>query len=309
MIRYIVKRVLMVIPVLISVTFIIFSLIYFSPADPARVILGEQATGDAIERLREERGWNDPFLTQYYRYAKNVFFERDLGRSYLSNRPVYDEIIARYPNTIKLAVSGIVVAIFIGIPLGVISATKQYSIIDNISMFFALVGVSMPVFWQGILLILLFSLTLGWLPSAGYSTWQHMILPAFTLGTGSAAIIARMTRSSMLEVYRQDYVRTARAKGLKEFYVVNRHALRNALIPVVTVVGLQFGFLLGGAVITEAIYSITGVGGMIVNAIRMRDMMIVQGGVLLIAVTFTIINLIVDIVYGFLDPKIRAQFK
>ena len=309
MIRYIVKRVLMVIPVLISVTFIIFSLIFFSPADPARVILGEQATGDAIERLREERGWNDPFLTQYFRYAKNVFFERDLGRSYLSNRPVYDEIIARYPNTIKLAVSGIVVAIFIGIPLGVISATKQYSIIDNISMFFALIGVSMPVFWQGILLILLFSLTLGWLPSAGYSTWQHMILPAFTLGTGSAAIIARMTRSSMLEVYRQDYVRTARAKGLKEFYVVNRHALRNALIPVVTVVGLQFGFLLGGAVITEAIYSITGVGGMIVNAIRMRDMMIVQGGVLLIAMTFTIINLIVDIVYGFLDPKIRAQFK
>jgi peptide/nickel transport system permease protein len=309
MIRYIVKRVLMVIPVLISVTFIIFSLIFFSPADPARVILGEQATGDAIERLREERGWNDPFLTQYFRYAKNVFFERDLGRSYLSNRPVYDEIIARYPNTIKLALSGIVVAIFIGIPLGVISATKQYSIIDNISMFFALIGVSMPVFWQGILLILLFSLTLGWLPSAGYSTWQHMILPAFTLGTGSAAIIARMTRSSMLEVYRQDYVRTARAKGLKEFYVVNRHALRNALIPVVTVVGLQFGFLLGGAVITEAIYSITGVGGMIVNAIRMRDMMIVQGGVLLIAVTFTIINLVVDIVYGFLDPKIRAQFK
>ncbi len=309
MIRYIVKRVLMVIPVLISVTFIIFSLIYFSPADPARVILGEQATGEAIEQLREERGWNDPFLTQYFRYARNVFLEQDLGRSYVTNRPVYNEIIARYPNTIKLAVSAVLVAILVGIPLGVISAIKQYSIIDNISMFFALIGVSMPIFWQGILLILLFSLTLGWLPSAGYSTWQHMILPAFTLGTGSAAIIARMTRSSMLEVYRQDYVRTARAKGLKEFYVVNRHALRNALIPVVTVVGLQFGFLLGGAVLTEAIYSITGVGGMIVNAIRMRDMMIVQGGVLLIAVTFTIINLVVDIVYGFLDPKVRGQYK
>lgn len=299
----------MVIPVLIAVTFIIFSLLHFSAADPARVILGEQASGDQIEQLREEMGLNDPFVIQYFRYAKSVFLEGDLGRSYLTNRPVNHEISFRYPNTIKLAVTGILVAVFIGIPLGIISATKQNSIADNGAMFFALIGVSMPVFWKGILFILLFSVTLGWLPSAGYATWQHMILPAITLGLGSAAIIARMTRSSMLEVYRQDYIRTARAKGVREFYVVNKHALRNALIPVITVIGLQFGFLLGGAVLTETIFTIPGIGSMIVQGIRTRDMMVVQGGVLLIAITFTVINLVVDVVYGFLDPKIREQYK
>ncbi len=309
MIKYIIKRILLVIPVLVAVTFIIFSLLHFSAADPARIILGEQATGDQIEQLQEEMGLNDPFLEQYWRYASSVFFEGDLGRSFLTNRPVNEEISFRYPNTIKLAVTGILVAVFIGIPLGIISATKQNTIVDNSAMFFALIGVSMPVFWKGILFILLFSLTLGWLPSAGYSTWQHMILPAITLGLGSAAIIARMTRSSMLEVYRQDYIRTARAKGVREFFVINKHALRNALIPVITVIGLQFGFLLGGAVLTETIFTIPGIGSMIVQGIRTRDMMIVQGGVLLIAITFTAINLVVDVVYGFLDPKIREQFK
>jgi len=298
-----------VIPVLVAVTFIIFSLLHFSSADPARIILGEQASGEQIEQLQEEMGLNDPFIEQYLRYASSVFLEGDLGRSYLTNRPVNEEISFRYPNTIKLAVSGILVAVFIGIPLGVISATKQNTVVDNSSMFFALIGVSMPVFWKGILFILLFSLTLGWLPSAGYTTWQHMVLPAITLGWGSAAIIARMTRSSMLEVYRQDYIRTARAKGVREFFVVNKHALRNALIPVITVIGLQFGFLLGGAVLTETIFTIPGIGTLIVQGIRTRDMMIVQGGVLLIAMTFIAINLVVDIIYGFLDPKIREQFK
>ncbi len=309
MIKYILRRILFVIPVLVAVTFIIFSLLHFSAADPARLILGEQAEGDQIERLREEMGLNDPFLEQYYRYASSVFFEGDLGRSYLTNRPVNQEISFRFPNTIKLAISGIIIAVIVGVPLGIISATRQNTIVDNLSMSFALVGVSMPIFWLGILLILLFSVNLGWLPSSGYSTWQHMIMPAIALGTGSAAIIARMTRSSMLEVYRQDFIRTARAKGVREFYVVNKHALRNALIPVITVIGLQFGFLLGGAVITETIFTIPGIGSMIVQGIRQRDMMIVQGGVLLIAMTFTIINLIVDIFYGFLDPKIREQFK
>lgn len=308
MIRYAIKRVLLVIPVLIAITFIIFSLLHFS-GDPARVILGEQASGDQIERLREEMGLNDPFLVQYGRYAKKVFVDFDLGRSYVTKRSVNDEIKIRYPKTLTLALSGIVVAIFIGVPLGVISATKQNSIADNISMFLALIGVSMPVFWKGILFMLLFSLTLKWLPTSGYGTWQQMILPAISLGLGSAAIIARMTRSSMLEVYRQDFIRTARAKGVREFLVVNRHALRNALIPVITVIGLQFGYLLGGAVITETIFSIPGIGKWIVDGISKRDMVVVQGGVLLIAMTFSIINLVVDLVYGFLDPKIREQYK
>lgn len=308
MIRYIFKRIILVIPVLFAVTFIIFSLMHFSSGDPARMILGEQATGEQLEQLREEMGLNDPFMTQYFRYTKGVFLEGDLGRSYLTNRPVNQEIESRYPNTIKLAVTSIVVAVGIGIPLGVISAIKQNTWVDNVSMFVALLGVSMPVFWQGMLLILLFSLTLGWLPSSGYNTWQQMILPAITLGTGSAAIIARMTRSSMLEVHRQDFIRTARAKGLHELIVVNRHTLRNALIPVVTVIGLQFGALLGGAVLTESIFGIPGLGSMIVQGIRTRDMMVVQGGVILIALTFTVINLIVDIAYGFLGPKIRGQY-
>ncbi len=308
MIRYAIKRILLVIPVLIAITFIIFSLLHFS-GDPARVILGEQASGDQIERLREEMGLNDPFLVQYGRYAKKVFVDFDLGRSYVTKRSVNDEIKIRYPKTLTLALSGIVVAIFIGVPLGVISATKQNSIADNISMFLALIGVSMPVFWKGILFMLLFSLTLKWLPTSGYGTWQQMILPAISLGLGSAAIIARMTRSSMLEVYRQDFIRTARAKGVREFLVVNRHALRNALIPVITVIGLQFGYLLGGAVITETIFSIPGIGKWIVDGISKRDMVVVQGGVLLIAMTFSIINLVVDLVYGFLDPKIREQYK
>lgn len=309
MLKYLLRRVLLLIPVLIGVSFIVFSMMHFSPGDPARTMLGETATQDQIEQLREELGLNDPFLVQYGRYITNVVVNQDLGRSYVSKRPVANEIITRYPNTLKLAGLGIGLAILIGIPVGIISATKQYSWLDNITMFFALVGVSMPVFWQGILLILLFSVTLRWLPSSGFDTWQQMIMPAFALGTGSMAVIARMTRSSMLEVYRQDYIRTARSKGLGEWLVINRHALRNALIPVVTVIGLQFGFLLGGAVLTETIFSINGVGRLMVESIQRRDMMIVQGGVLVFAFTFSLINLGVDILYAFLDPRIRAQYK
>ena len=309
MIKYILRRVLLLIPVLIGVSFIVFSMMHFAPGDPARTMLGETATQDQIDQLRDDLGLNDPFLIQYGRYITNVVVNQDLGRSYVSKRPVANEILTRYPNTLKLAGLGIGLAMLIGIPVGIISATKQYSWLDNITMFFALVGVSMPVFWQGILLILLFSVTLRWLPSSGFDTWQQMIMPAFALGTGSMAVIARMTRSSMLEVYRQDYIRTARSKGLGEWLVINRHALRNALIPVVTVIGLQFGFLLGGAVLTESIFSINGVGRLMVESIQRRDMMIVQGGVLVFAFTFSVINLGVDILYAFLDPRIRAQYK
>jgi peptide/nickel transport system permease protein len=309
MIKYIFRRILLVIPVMIGVSFLVFTMIHFTPGDPVVTILGETASQESIDQLREELGLNDPFLVQYFNYVRNIVVDQNLGRSYVTNRPVTNEIISKFPNTLRLALLGVLVSISIGIPLGIISAVKQYTWIDNVAMFFALIGVSMPIFWQGILLIILFSVTFRILPSSGFNTWQQMILPALTLGTGSAAIVARMTRSSMLEVYRQDYIRTARSKGLSEFTVVVRHALRNTLIPVVTIVGLQFGFLLGGAIVTETIFSIPGVGRLMVDAIRQRDMLIVQGGVLMIAFTFSLINLFVDIMYAFLDPKIRAQYK
>lgn len=309
MIKYILRRILLVIPVMLGVSFLVFTMIHFTPGDPVITILGETASQESIDQLREELGLNDPFLVQYFNYVRNIVVDQDMGRSYVTNRPVANEIITKFPNTLRLALLGVLVSVSIGVPLGILSAVKQYTWIDNIAMFFALIGVSMPIFWQGILLILLFSVVLGVLPSSGFNTFQQMILPALTLGTGSAAIVARMTRSSMLEVYRQDYIRTARSKGLREFMVVTRHALRNTLIPVVTIIGLQFGFLLGGAIVTETIFSIPGVGRLMVDAIRQRDMLVVQGGVLFIAFTFSIVNLGVDVLYGFIDPKIRAQYK
>jgi len=309
MYKYILRRLLLLIPVIIGVTFIIFTMMYFTPGDPARIILGEQASEPDVQRLRADMGLDDPFFVQFGRYVKNVVVEQDLGRSYRSNRPVMDEILARFPTTLKLAALGIFVAVIMGIPIGIISATKQYSFFDNFAMVFALVGVSMPNFWQGMMLILVFSVGLGWFPSSGFTTLKHMVLPALTIGTSTAAVITRMTRSSMLEVVRQDYIRTARAKGQVESKVINRHALKNALIPILTVVGLQFGFLLGGAVLTESIFSVPGLGNLMVQSIRNRDFPMVQGGVLFIAITFSFVNLIVDILYAYVDPRIRSQYK
>jgi peptide/nickel transport system permease protein len=309
MIKYIIKRLLMIIPVLIGVTFVIYAIMSLTPGDAAMRILGEGARTEDLMRLREEMGLNDPFYVQYFRYMYNLIVNQDLGRSYITRRPVYNEIIIRLPNTIKLAFAGTIVSLVVGVPLGVISAAKRNTIVDNIAMFFAMIGVSMPIFWQGILLLLLFSVTLRWLPSSGFSTWQQMLLPSLTLGTGSAAIIARMTRSSMLEVLKQNYVRTAESKGLSQFIVIMKHAFRNALIPIVTIVGLQFGALLGGAVLTETIFSINGVGRLMVDSIRSKDLMMVQGSVMMIASAFVLVNLGVDILYAFIDPRIRAQYK
>src|SRR5699024_9681793 len=233
----------------------------------------------------------------------------DFGRSYATNKPVFDEILSRFPSTLKLTIAGMIVAVVIAIPIGIISATKQYSIMDNLTMVFALLGVSMPNFWLGLMLILLFSVKLGWLPSGGNAGFASLVLPAITLGTGVAGIITRMTRSSMLEVVRQDYIRTARAKGVKENKVINRHALKNALIPIVTIIGLQFGNLLGGAVLTETIFSWPGVGRFMVDAIKTRDTPAVLGSVVFLSVAFSIVNLFVDILYGYLDPRIKSQYK
>ena len=305
--KFILKRLLLLVPVLLGVSLLVFAIMSFTPGDPAQLILGENAPAHAVEALREEMGLNDPFIMRYARFVGNAA-TGDLGRSYTSGRDVFSEIFSRFPNTLILAALGVLIAIAIGIPVGIISATRQYSMIDSGSMLFALLGVSMPNFWLGLMMILVFSVNLGWLPSGGYSDWSSLLLPAITLGTGSAAIITRMTRSSMLEVIRQDYIRTARAKGVAENVVINKHALKNALIPVITVIGLQFGYLLGGAVLTETVFSWPGVGRMMVDAIRQKDTPTVLGTVVFLATTFSLVNLFVDLLYGFIDPRIKSQY-
>ena len=313
MLKFIARRILLLIPVMLGVSLIIFTMMHFTPGCPARIILGEAAPAHAIEELRDEMGLNDNFVFQYGRWLRNLVVNQDVGTSMRTNRNVADEIFDRFPATLQLAGASVVVAIVIGVPIGIISATKQYSIFDNASMFFALLGVSMPNFWQGMLFILFFAVHLQWLPSGGLpggtENFRHLILPSITLGTGAAAMIARMTRSSMLEVIRQDYIKTARAKGQTERVITNRHALKNALIPIITVVGLQFGILLGGAVITESIFAIPGVGRLMVDSIAARDFPVVQAGVLFVALMFSVVNLAVDILYAFVDPRIKSQYK
>jgi len=309
MLKYILRRFLMLIPVLFGVTFIVFSLMYITPGDPAKLVLGDAATPEAVESLRTEMGLNDPYLMQYFNYVKKIVIHQDMGRSYVTNRLVLTEITDCFPSTLQLALSAMFVAMLIGIPVGIISAIKQYSWFDSFSMIIALLGVSMPVFWLGILLILLFTVHLKLLPASGFSRPEHLIMPAMALGAMSAAIITRMTRSSMLEVIRQDYIRTARAKGQKESLIILKHALGNALIPIIAVIGLQFGLLLEGAVLTESIFSIPGIGRLLVESIKMRDFTVVQGGVLFIAVVFSFVNLMVDLLYAYVDPRIRSQYK
>lgn len=306
--KYVLKRILLLIPVLLGVSLLVFAIMSLTPGDPAQLILGENAPREAVLKLREEMGLNDPFFMQYFRFVKNAIMG-DFGRSYTTGREVFGEIFARFPNTLILAIIGIIISVCIGIPIGIISATRQYSFLDSFSMVIALLGVSMPVFWLGLMLILTFSVKLGWLPSGGFDGLKSIILPAVTLGVGSAAIITRMTRSSMLEVIRQDYIRTARAKGVAEKVVINKHALKNALIPIITVVGLQFGHLLGGAVLTESVYSWPGVGRLMVDAIRQKDTPTVLAAVVFLAAAFSVVNLLVDILYAYVDPRIKSQYK
>lgn len=309
MIKYIVKRLLWVIPVMLGVSFIVFAIMHFSPGDPAKIILGESAQLEAIEQLRQQMGLDRPFIIQYGNYVYDVFVKFDLGRSYVNNRVVVKEIATRLPNTVKLAGLSIGVASLVGIPVGVIAALKPNSKLDNTIMVLSLVGVSMPAFWLGLILIIVFALHLRLFPATGFENFNQMVLPVLTLGASSIGSIARITRSSVLDVSGQDYIRTAHAKGASPFTVIFSHTLRNALLPVVTVIGLQFGSLLGGAVLTETIFSINGLGTLMVNAIRQRDMMIVQGTVLLVAFIFTLVNLGVDILYAFIDPRISQQYK
>ena len=286
----------------------IFTMVFFTPGDAAEMMLGDMGTPEDKALMREKLKIDEPFVVRYLDYLKGVVFEGDLGTSYTTKRPVVDEILERFPATIMLAGMSALLASIIGIVAGIISATRQYSLFDNISTAISLVGVSMPIFWQGLMLILLFSVWLGWLPASGINDPKSWILPVITLGSNNAASIMRMTRSSMLEVIRQDYIRTARAKGQVERVVIWKHALKNALIPVITTIGLTFGKMLGGAVLTESIFSIAGIGKLMVDAIKLRNTPVVQGGVIFIAFSLSLVNLLIDILYAFIDPRIRSQY-
>jgi len=303
---YIAKRLLLAIPVVFGVAFVVFAMVRVVPGDPAQIIAGETATEEFVEAIRMDLGLDRPLLEQFASYMGSLL-RGDFGRSIRSRAPVAGELWARIPNTINLTIAGLLVAVIVGVGAGVISAIRPYSIADTVVMLVALAGLSMPVFWSGLMMILVFAVWLGWLPAVGTGTPVHLILPGVTLGMATAAIIARMTRSSMLEVLRSDYIRTARAKGLAEPTVVNRHAFRNALIPVITVVGLQMGTLLSGAVLTESVFAWPGIGRLLVEGILSRDYPIVQAAVLVVALAFVLVNLLVDVLYAMVDPRIHYE--
>lgn len=307
MLKYILKRLLLLIPVIIGISFIIFSIMQLTPGDPAREILGETATQEAVDALREEMGLNDPFLLQYGRYMWNAI-RGDFGTSYQTGQSVIKQILERFPTTIYLAIGATLAAILIGIPVGLISAVKQYSIIDDVSTIFSMVLTAVPNFWLGLVLMLTLSLKLKWFPAYGATSLKHFVLPWITLSCMTLAVLIRMTRSSMLEVIRQDYIRTARAKGAKERRIVFHHALRNALLPVITVIGTQLSVQLGGAIIVETVFSIPGLGTMIISGIKTKDIPVVMGGVTFIALVGGLVNLLVDILYAYIDPRLKSRY-
>lgn len=308
MLKFIGKRLLMMIPVLVGVTLLIFTMLYFTPADAADMILGDSAPQEAVEQLREELGLNNSFFQQYFDYMKGLLTHFDMGISWTTRLSVTDELLHYFPTTIKLAALASLLGAVVGITLGIISAIKQYSAFDKIATALSLIGVSMPNFWLGMMMIILFSVKLGLLPPSGINSPLGWIMPTIALSCQGTAQLARMTRSSMLEVIRQDYIRMARAKGQREFVIVFKHALKNAMIPVITSVGLIFGRLLGGAVLAETVFSVPGLGKLMVDAIKIRNYPIVQGGVLLIAFSMLVVNLLVDVLYALVDPRIRSQY-
>ncbi|AOM81465.1 ABC transporter permease [Salisediminibacterium beveridgei] len=308
MLVYSIRRIFQTIPVLIGVTLVVFLMMHLIPGDPAQIMAGERADAEQVEQMRDRLGLNDPLHTQYIGFVTDAV-QGDLGNSLRSGRPISSEIFDnRLWVTVELAFYSTILSVFMGIIAGVISSTRRGTFTDMAIMIVALFGLSMPNFWLGLMLIQYFALPpLQWFPVSGWGTPEQIVLPVITLGTAGAAIIARMTRSSMLEVIHQDYIRTARAKGVQERYVVYKHALRNALIPVVTVVGLQFGTLLGGAVLTETVFSINGLGRYVVDSIARRDFPAVQGSVLILAILFVFVNYLVDISYRVLNKRIELD--
>jgi len=317
LLQFIARRTLILLPTLLAISFVVFMMVRLAPGDPVMILIrqSEQTVGtEEIEKLRQDLGLNDPLPVQFGRFV-NRALHGDLGKSLFTSQDVFETIVERIPPTILLTCSAMTVSILIAIPVGVLSATRQYSKLDYAALSGALIGVSMPSFWLGFMLILLFALRLGILPAAGmayldegFGTFlKHLVMPSVTLGVGLAAVITRLVRSSMLEVIRQDYVRTARSKGLSERTVIYKHALKNALIPVVTVIGMQFGSLLGGAVIVETIFAWPGMGRQAVASIMRRDFPMIQGNVLLMCTLFVMVNLLIDILYTVIDPRIRVE--
>ncbi len=311
--RYVIKRLLLIIPIIIGISFVIFTIMALTPGDPASLILSAGATQDDIDALNHELGYDRPFMVRYFSYIFDLV-RGDMGKSYITRQPVLKQVLERAPVSLQVAFNAIVFSVCVGVPLGVLSAVKQYSLLDSVPTFVALLLASAPAFLIGMILMLIFSLRLGWLPSSWALSgdtpiWKRFILPMLALGLPYAGRQLRFTRSSMLETIRQDYIRTARAKGAREQTVIWKHAMRNALLPVITVVGTNFGGLLGGAVVVETLFSIPGIGTLIVNSIKQKDMPMVMGGTIALAVMFSIIMLIVDLIHAFVDPRVKAKYK
>jgi len=309
MTKYILKRLLILIPTLLGVSFIVFLLLYLSPGDAALAAAGPNAPKETVEAIRESRGLKEPFLVQYGNYLRGLVLHFDLGTSYQSGRSVTEALLRVFPTTIKLAGGALIIAIVMGISFGVLAALKKNSFIDSIITAFGMVGLAMPIFWSGLLLIIIFSTKLKLLPASGFSSFKQMILPWFALGFQSSAVIMRMTRSAMLDVLDKDYIRTAYAKGLSKSKIIFVHALKNAMIPVITTIGLQAGGLLGGSILTETIFSIPGIGRLMVDSIKTRDYPIILGAIMLIAIVYSVISIVVDILYGFINPRIKSEYK
>ncbi len=309
MTKYVLKRLLYMIPVLLGVSLLVFTILSLTPGDPGTIILGITAKKEDIAALNAEFGYDKPFLIRYVNYIRDFILHFDLGTSYATRQPVLDSILARFPNTFLLALSSIVVSSILGISMGIFSAVRQYSKMDHVMVVVALVFASMPSFWLGLMLIIAFSLRLGWLPSFGAGSLRHFILPTLTIALPSAAADMRLTRSTMLETVRQEYIRTAKAKGASGGRIIWKHALRNAMIPVVTSMGTGFGASLGGAIIAETVFAMPGMGTLMTNAIRQKDVPMVMGATLFLAILFSLVILLVDILYAAIDPRIKAKYR
>lgn len=307
MLRFLIKRLALMIPILLGINLLIFSIMYLSPNDPALQILGQNATENAVKQWRDEHGLNDSFIEQYVDSLKNLI-TGNFGNSYVSGRPVMHDFVERFPITLTLAITGMLVAVFIGLPIGILSAVKQYSAYDYLGLFSALIFAAIPSFWFALLLILAFAMKVSLFPVSGIEGLKSYVLPTITIGVLNSASILRMTRSTMLEVIRQDYIRTIRSKGAPENYVVFKHALKNALLPIITVCGMAFGSLLGGLVVAESVFAIPGVGVFLIEAVRNQDRPIVTIVVTLLAFAFSMVNLLVDLIYSSLDPRIKSEF-
>lgn len=307
MIKYVLRRLIAMIPVILALIFVVFTIMYLTPGDPTAIILGNEYSDVASAKLKAELGLDKPFIIQFFNYVGDLL-QGDFGTSYITREPVSEQLLSRFPNTAKVVVGAMLVCVCLGVPIGVYSGTKPYSFVSNVTMVLGLLGVSLPIFWLGLLLILFFSVYLGWLPSSGIDSFAHLILPSIALGANYMANIMRTTRSSMLEVVRQDYIRTAKAKGVSEKNIVRHHALKNAMMPTITVIGMNIGALLGGVVLTETVFSIPGTGRMLVESINKRDTPSVLGCLIIMAVCVAVSNLIVDLIYAYIDPRIKAQY-